>query len=139
MKVAINACYGGFNLSNEAIKRYAEIKGIEIYFITPRHPHDYSCKEYLYYEDVINASSFNVFTVTKPLKDGIYDRDSWFTDRDIPRDDPALIQVVEELKESANGSCAELCIIEIPDGTDWQIEEYDGFEHIAEKHQTWGS
>jgi len=30
-----------------------------------------------------------------------------------------------------------LRIIEIPDGVEWQIEEYDGDEWIAEKHRTW--
>jgi hypothetical protein len=28
-------------------------------------------------------------------------------------------------------------VVEIPDGTDYEISEYDGNEHIAEKHRTW--
>ena len=27
--------------------------------------------------------------------------------------------------------------VEIPDDVEWQIEEYDGTEHISEKHRTW--
>jgi len=55
----------------------------------------------------------------------------------IPRDDPQLIQVVEEMGEAAGGKCAELRVVEIPDNVLWLIEEYDGLEHVAEKHRTW--
>jgi hypothetical protein len=57
--------------------------------------------------------------------------------RDIARNDPALIQVVEEMGEAANDLCAELKIVEIPEDVDWYIEDYDGNEHIAERHRTW--
>jgi hypothetical protein len=58
-------------------------------------------------------------------------------DRDMVRDDPILIQVVEELGETANGRCASLKIVEIPNDVEWTIGEYDGQEWIAEKHRTW--
>ena len=61
--------------------------------------------------------------------------DSRFDDE--RRADPLLIQVIEELGEEANGNCAEIKIVEIPDGTQWKIEEYDGQEWIAEVHRTW--
>ncbi len=57
---------------------------------------------------------------------------------EIERDDPILIQVVDKFGEAANGSCAKLRIIEIPEEIDWQVEEYDGMEWVAQKHQTWG-
>ena len=60
-----------------------------------------------------------------------------FYDRDIPRDDAALIRVVEELGDAANGACADLKIVEVPDDVDWYIEEYDGNEWVAERHRTW--
>jgi hypothetical protein len=57
--------------------------------------------------------------------------------RNIERDDPALVQTVEELGEAANGYYAKLAVIEIPEGVKWEIQEYDGLEHVAEKHRVW--
>lgn len=48
-----------------------------------------------------------------------------------------LIRCIEELGEKANGRFAELKVIEIPDDVEFEIEEYDGFEWVAEKHRTW--
>ena len=55
----------------------------------------------------------------------------------INRNDPILIEVVEELKEEANNKFSNLKIIFIPDDVEWEIEEYDGMEWIAEKHRKW--
>jgi hypothetical protein len=61
--------------------------------------------------------------------------------RDIPRDDPMLVQVIQTLGEQASsGSYAMLEIIEIPDdipADGWTIQDYDGIEWVAEKHRTW--
>lgn len=61
--------------------------------------------------------------------------------REYERHDPLLVQVVEELggehRQGASGYCAKLSVVEIPDGTDYEVDEYDGMEHIAEKHRTW--
>ena len=56
---------------------------------------------------------------------------------DVERNDLILIQIVEELKEKANGNYASLKIVEIPDDVEWIIQEYDGQEVVAEKHRTW--
>jgi hypothetical protein len=58
-------------------------------------------------------------------------------DRDISRDDPYLIQVVKEFNGEVDGEYAKLKIVEIPDDVEWDIEEYDGVEHIVEKHRKW--
>lgn len=55
---------------------------------------------------------------------------------DIPRDDADLIHVVEFLGGDM-GSGTKLKIVEIPADVDWEIVEYDGLEHVAEKHCTW--
>jgi hypothetical protein len=48
-----------------------------------------------------------------------------------------MIQVVEELGAAANGPCADLKVVEIPDGVEWEIDGHDGMEHVAERHRTW--
>ena len=58
-------------------------------------------------------------------------------DIEIKRNDPILVEIVEQLGESANGHLAELKVVEIPDDVVWGIEEDDGHEWIAEKHRTW--
>lgn len=53
------------------------------------------------------------------------------------RHNPILVQVVEELGKAASDVFAELVIVEIPDGVDWWIVEYDGAEDVAEVHRKW--
>ena len=59
----------------------------------------------------------------------------------IPRNDPELIEVIEELGREVNGSWCQpsnIKVVEIPDNVDqWQIEEHDGQEWVAEKHLKW--
>lgn len=58
-------------------------------------------------------------------------------DSEIDRDNPLLVRVLEELGDKASGEFAALYIIEIPDGVDWEINDYDGMESIHEKHRSW--
>lgn len=54
------------------------------------------------------------------------------------RSNPALVKCVEALGDKASGCFAELKVVEIPDDVEWEIDEYDGVEWVAEKHRTWG-
>jgi hypothetical protein len=56
---------------------------------------------------------------------------------DDKRNDPKLVECVERLGKAASGAIADLEVVEIPDGVEWTIEEYDGSEWVAEKHRTW--
>ena len=59
---------------------------------------------------------------------------------DILRNDSVLVEVVETLGDKASGKYSELEVVEIPDDvTDWRIEEYDGWEHIAEGRTWYGN
>lgn len=49
--------------------------------------------------------------------------------RNLPRHDPILIKVVEELKCKADGDGAELAIVEI-EGNRYYIHKYDGAEWV---------
>ncbi len=57
--------------------------------------------------------------------------------RDLERDDPRLVEIVERLGQESWGTCAELEVVEIPDDVKWHIHEYDGSEYVAEDHRTW--
>ena len=77
----------------------------------------------------------------KNMDPGEYDYEYFgFTnidEHDIPRDDPALVRVVEELGKSANSDYSSLGIAEVPVGVEWHIEDYDGCERVAEDHRIW--
>ena len=111
-KIVINSRHGGFGLSDKAMLRYAEIKGLNLVSET----------------DEYDLTHFYVDSV---------DGDNYFYEDEISRDDPALVQVVEELGDDAAGRYSELRIVEIPDDVEWHIAEYDGLEHVAENHRTW--
>lgn len=118
MKVVINKCYGGFGLSTAAVKRYFEIQGWTLVIHTD-HPEAGGMWEH-YYRDVI-------------------DDDHYFSVYGLDRTDSVLIQVIEELgTDVASSDLAALKIVEIPDGVEWKLDEYDGQEWIAEVHRTWG-
>lgn len=55
----------------------------------------------------------------------------------ILRDCPILVAMIEEGDNNINGDYADLKVVEIPEDVDWYIEEYDGMEHVAERHRTW--
>ena len=116
MKVVINRCYGGFGLSDAAVERWAELKGIKL----------------------VRQKTKQSFGGASWWIDGIEDDEHYFSSYSISdRSDPILIQVVEEMGESADGWAAELSVVDIPDDVEWTIEEYDGNEWVAEVHRTW--
>ena len=55
----------------------------------------------------------------------------------IDRTDPILVEMVEEDSSLYSGSSSRLHVVEIPDDVEWFIHDYDGQEHVAEKHRTW--
>lgn len=62
--------------------------------------------------------------------------DSYYPD--IERNNPTLVATIEALGPmAAGGELANLKVVEIPDGVAWEIQEYDGNEWVAEKHDTW--
>ena len=132
-KVVYNACFGGFGLSREAIQRYWEIKGQQIWIE--------DSKEYpalgiftvwlvppeerleLRYDEEFDAMT----TEEKIAYNKAHSEQTWYADG-VDRHDPALVQVVEELGNKANGNYAELRIAEV--SGPYRIDEYDGSESV---------
>ncbi len=48
----------------------------------------------------------------------------------IPRHDPILVRIVEELGKEANGTCANLVIELVQSGSLYRIDEYNGKETV---------
>ena len=48
----------------------------------------------------------------------------------VPRYDPDLVRVVEELGKAAIAKYSPLCIQEVPSGSQYRITEYDGYETL---------
>jgi len=95
-KIVYNGSYGGFGLSDKAVARYWELKGLPV--------HD----------------AFTRFDIEED------------------RADPILVQVVEELGEEADAVFSDLQIREIPEGTLYRIDEYDGRETVMTQDEyTW--
>jgi hypothetical protein len=133
LRIVINKCYGGFGLSPKAVMEYAKLKGITLY------PHEDGLTTHYTTIPWEEYKKLEEGDTEKPIKPGRFNNSNsyYFSPRNIPRDDPALIQVVGTLGEDSYGFAADLQIVKIPDGIEWEVEEYDGLEWIAEKHRTW--
>jgi len=120
MEVVINKRFGGFRLSEKALDKLAD-------------EHDFTKTKY----DDGNYADEDAEIIDSRGQDrfGHYCLKN-SRDKEV-RTNPAVIQVVKELGSEAGDRHSELKIVEIPDGTDFTIESYDGKEYIAEKHNTW--
>ena len=139
MKIVIHETHGGFGLSDAAVLRYCELKGMpcwveersfgNTFWLVPP-------EEYEQYRVDLEQNFYNLPIDQRKEVNRKYNENTVYA-RDIPRDDPTLIQVLEELGVTANGEFAKLRIVEIPEDVEWEIEEYDGLEWVAEKHRKW--
>jgi hypothetical protein len=134
IKIVVNRCYGGFGLSAKAMHAYAARKGLTLY------PEDSSFHT-IYWTvppgDRPRRVEWSKLSQEERIAYSAAYRDARLSASDIARDDPDLVAVVEELGKAASDTYAELDVAEIPDGTSWVIEEYDGREWVAESHRTW--
>ena len=151
MKVVVNNQYGGFELSNEAVKQLVlrEAKCVKVMTLIQYYGGDDRTKP-CYQENWENKWLKDKKEFVD-IGDGFWGHPRGFNiykggclyqfDDDYPnknnRADPTLVEVVKDLKSKANGKCATLKIVNIPKGVEWVVEEYDGLEWIAETHRTW--
>jgi len=139
MKIVINRCWGGFGLSLEGVKLYAKFSGFKIYPFVEKRDKDGNL-DWKHFEPYKKGKdSFLIHYSKEPLnKNGTYQEKSYWSDRNIERNDPNLVKVVEQLRHRANANHSELSIVEIPDDVKWEIDDYDGMESIHEIHRSWG-
>ena len=118
-KVVINNCYGGFSLSEKAFVEYLKRKGINCvtkvneFGFVEFYKNSISDENYISHYDYVSPSNLTI------------------------REDPDLIEIIEELGEESFGMFAYLKIVEIPDDVVYEITEFDGSETIREKCRTW--
>ena len=129
MKLVINNCYGGYSLSAKAMKMYYGLKGIECYFF------NYSLGDKN--TEISLEEAQQIYFGAYSVKTSKRDHNTYLTNSPEDRTDPDLVRVVETLGEEANGRCAELKVINIPDGIKWEIDDYDGIETVNEVHRSW--
>ena len=133
-RIVINGQHGGFGLSDIAVARYTFLKNLKLYPEKGEYSTDwYTVPKNERVEDI----DWNSATHEERIEYNTRADKEYFTDRDIPRDDPVLVRVVEELGPAACGNYANLRIVYIPDDVKWCIEEYEGLEWVAEEHRTW--
>jgi hypothetical protein len=144
MKVVVNRCYGGFSISKKCAE-YMEKRGS---LQAKAELDDWREKKrwVKYFREhgswPQNADKETVKWMHpehawEPTWFGYgYDHDAGFDDG-YRRDDPLLVEAVEKLGEKASGSMAKLKVVEIPDGIEWTIDEYDGMERVEEAHRSW--
>ena len=132
MKVITNRCYGGFSLSLEALNLTYKLQGKKLYFfVSNGYGDDAEYAPIKLVEIIDNEDAYSsVYAYTSPTRED----DSFVSPHMISRENTYAIQAIEQLGEKANGRCAELRIVDLPDGCEYSLEEYDGQEWIAE---TW--
>lgn len=118
-KIVYNACYGGFDLSEEAMLLYGEYIGVKLY--VEKDP----ITTYYWTHPEANSNEWDKY------------KEYYFT-LDFERHDPLLVRVVEELgSEKASGEHAKLRIYET-DSDHYRINEYDGNESVeVPESQEW--
>lgn len=147
MKVVINKCFGGFGLSEKAYEQLIAW-GVPVrkYVEEQRDPntglflHETNNDVEVIFDRELTPAEENTFAALYHQYKGksSMSRRYWDTWTRENRTHPLVVRVVEELgSKEASSDVAELAVVEIPDGIEWEISEYDGLEHIAEKHRVW--
>lgn len=120
-KVVYNNCYGGFGLSREAAKRLRE----GLIEAGRKVPEMY--KGAVYTHPDFNHDTWKDTPGCWEWRDPLEMDPDYY---DVPRHDPLLVQIVEDMGDSANGSFAKLRIEQLGDGVKYRIDEYDGNEQV---------
>jgi len=134
IKIAINKCFGGFHLSQKAVKW--------LYKHGDKHITKVPKKDFIKDDDPLllmkSEKEFFDWLVVPLIKEK--GKEYVLLDQHVAhkyRTCPLLIRCIETLGEEANCKFSKLKIVEVPAAVEWEIQEYDGVEWVAEKHRTW--
>ena len=136
-KVILNKCFGGFDVSKEAYMLYAKKKGLTLYL----YESEFINRKFIYKKVNDDNSIFRHYFI-KDMGDNVeisnedYEKYCLYL-KDEHREDPILIEVVEELGEKASERFGNLKVVEIPDDLEYVIDEYDGIETLHQKVEEW--
>lgn len=107
-KIVINACYGGFGLSDAAVRLARKLSG------NPK------------WMDITLKGEIGPDGRRSPFTTGF--------NFDAARTDPILVEVVETLAGGASDEFSHLVTVEIEPGTRYRIRDYDGNEFVETKN-----
>lgn len=124
MKVVINRCFGGFSISLEAA-RFMAARG-----------NKQAIAEVAEYNGKL-ADQSKQHHLERKYGVKFYGYGHTGNHGGYERNNVDLVSAVEKLGDAASGELANLCIIDIPDGVEYEIDDYDGLESIHEKHRSW--
>lgn len=145
MEIVINKCFGGFSISKKCAEYMVELGSerakaeLDEYYKTVAAIKQYGdTGTFPYYVEESEKDFIKIYAKYR-------DFDHWYGfgycdgyEEGYERNDPILVKAVKDLGRDADGSCSDLEVVEIPDGIEWEIEEYDGMESVHEAHRSWG-
>ena len=135
-KVILNKCYGGFDVSDKGYQLYAKKKGLNLYRYES-HYYNYKLMHKKTKKTGIDIKYFTKdFGEQFEYSNEYYDKYNLYLNNSY-REDPTLIEVIEELGKEASGRCGNLVVVEIPDDLDYVIDNYDGIETLHERVYEW--
>jgi hypothetical protein len=157
MKVIINKCYGGYGFDPFTIQKYADAKNVKLYWyerdygnscVFPRERFVKTTIEKInadeslhmgYYSMIKDMGEYLVFDWNKEDYDDVLGKYLFkFPEESESRTDSVLIEIIEKYGKLNTHGCHNPQVIEIPDGVEWTVNDYDGMETLVEKYRIFG-
>lgn len=135
-EVLYNNCYGGFEISALALKKYLEIVKPELKVYAYKENYDFNEDKKVYTRENDIQNNREAILTTKDLGDQYISKDYTLPGQiylenycyGSIRTDKNLIKIVKELGDAANGAYSKLAIAQV-EGK-YRICEYDGYEWV---------